>query len=427
MWKLLPSAIATPAELSMSVSLSDSLQNEDPESIFTYLWLSSDLKGKIESPQFYFSSEDGVEQALENLLITQGWRRYNWQHITQNDKSLLKYLPEYEAPIITAKTIDKLTGLPVANKEAYLSFPGEHFRFSQSSSNVNGIINFIPQKYFGSADMILQAVDNNIRIDLQNSFSQRNKNNYQPALEFNETHKEQLIKYSIGAQTLNYFQKPYLNRFTTPVNYDTSAFYGKPDNTYLLDNYTRFTTLEEVLREIVPEVRVRKYGAAYRFHVLNTPYKNYFEPDPLILLDGVPVKSADQILSYDPLKIRKLDVVSRRFFYRSAVYNGIVSFSTYDGNLPGFTINPDAIVINYKMLQLQREFYSPVYEAIEQKQNRIPDQRNVLLWKPDIKTENGNTKIRFFTSDMPGKYLIFINGITKEGDAGSAKFSFDVK
>jgi hypothetical protein len=419
--------LPTAANLSMSV-FSSEFQNEETENIYTYLWLSSELKGVIESPQFYFSSEKDAPLALENLLLTQGWRRYNWQNVLQGEKLYFEFLPEYEAPIVTAKTVDKITGLPAANKEAYLSIPGEYFRYSHNKSNQEGILNFVPQKYFGSADIVIQAADNDIRIDLINPFSKKSAKTPLPAFEFNEDQKEQLIKYNIGTQTLNYFQKNNLDKFLSPLDFDTTAFYGKPDNTYLLDNYTRFTTLEEVMREFIPEVRVRKFGERFRFHVLNIPYKNYFDAGPLVLLDGVPIKNIDALMNYDPFRIKKIDIVARKYFNHSAVYNGIVSYTTYDGNLQGFELNADAIVINHNMLQIQREFYSPVYESKDQKENRLPDQRNVLMWKPEIRiSENGKTQLKFFTSDVPGKYSIIINGVIKNGVVGSSRMNFNVR
>ena len=52
---------------------------------------------------------------------------------------------------------------------------------------------------------------------------------------------------------MNFNNKPALS-------IDTLAFYYEPYKTYLLDNYTRFTTMEEVLREYVVEVNVGKEG-----------------------------------------------------------------------------------------------------------------------------------------------------------------------
>jgi hypothetical protein len=49
----------------------------------TSLLLSSDLKGFIENPSWYFDTDaPNREQALDLLMLVQGWERYDWQTIT---------------------------------------------------------------------------------------------------------------------------------------------------------------------------------------------------------------------------------------------------------------------------------------------------------------------------------------------------------
>ena len=58
--------------------------------------------------------------------------------------------------------------------------------------------------------------------------------------------------------------------------------------------------------------------------------------DPLILLDGIPVFDVDKIIAYDPLKVRKLEVVAARYYRGPINAYRIVSLTTYSGDLPGF-------------------------------------------------------------------------------------------
>ena len=72
------------ANLSMSVYRVDSL-NLFPENILSYLWLSSDLKGKVESPEYYFANINAeTDRLLDNLMLTHGWRRFRWEDVLQN-------------------------------------------------------------------------------------------------------------------------------------------------------------------------------------------------------------------------------------------------------------------------------------------------------------------------------------------------------
>jgi len=57
-----------------------------------------------------------------------------------------------------------------------------------------------------------------------------------------------------------------------------------------------------------------------------------------------------------------------------------------------------------------------MYETPEQKNSRVPDFRNLLYWSPDIKIDGGEKKaVSFYTSDLEGRYLMKIQGISSDG------------
>ena len=50
--------------------------------IFSNILLTSDLKGYIEKPNYYFATEsEAVDKALDNLMLTQGYRRFTWKEV----------------------------------------------------------------------------------------------------------------------------------------------------------------------------------------------------------------------------------------------------------------------------------------------------------------------------------------------------------
>jgi hypothetical protein len=89
--------------------------------------------------------------------------------------------------------------------------------------------------------------------------------------------------------------------------------------------------------------------------------------------------------------------------------------------------DPNVIALEYEGLQMQREFYSPIYETDVQIKSRIPDFRNLLYWSPDLKTRaDGNTEISFYSSDREGRYIAVIQGMTTDGKTGSQSLQFEV-
>ncbi len=72
--------------------------------------------------------------------------------------------------------------------------------------------------------------------------------------------------------------------------------------------------MEEVMREYITDVAVRKRQGKFHFNVVNVPFHVSFDDDPLVLLDGVPVFDIDKIVAYDPLKVKKIEVIAKTVF-----------------------------------------------------------------------------------------------------------------
>ena len=143
--------------MSVAVYLTDSLQPVQEINLLNYLWLSSDLKGTIESPQYYFENPGAeVDKATDNLMLTQGWRRFKWEDVLKNTTPSFTFLPEHEGHIITGKVSPKIAGLPDTGINVYLSVPGKNFRFSNNTSSASGYIRFNVEKFYGSHEIIAQ-------------------------------------------------------------------------------------------------------------------------------------------------------------------------------------------------------------------------------------------------------------------------------
>jgi len=417
--------------LSMSVYLLDSLQAPESTDINSYLWLQSDLKGNIESPGYYFSnSGTEVEEATDNLLLTQGWRRFRWENNRQKQNKEAEFLPETEGHIINGRLIDKRNGQPAENITAYLSVPAEKPLFNTDISTKDGLVRFNVQNFYGGNEIVVQTnslTDSMYRIDIASPFSEKYSDKLQPVFQLAEKNAGLLVSHSMQAQVSNTYYADKQQNFLFPVSIDTMPFYGNPDHRFYLDDYTRFITMEEVMREYVADVRVRKNNNKFNFTITNSAFNNFFETNPLVLIDGVPVFDVDKMIAFDPLKIKRADVVTQKFYQGKLVHDGIISYSTYQGDLAGYQLDANALIVEYPGLQLQREFYSPVYETAAETSSRLPDFRNLLYWSPDVHTDrNGKKQLSFYTADIPGTYIVVVQGITADGLAGSKIVTFTV-
>lgn len=418
------------ANMSLAVYRIDSLQKETGSDIFSYLWLNTDLTGNIENPSYYFTTvNDTTTSGLDNLMLTHGWRRFKWADILQNKKPLFAFLPEVEGEIITGKIQDTSTREPLGNIAVFASVPGPYTQLYSSLSEKNGDIKFYTKNIVGPGELVVQAQEGDkhfYNIEINTPFSGKFAGTKLSPLSLSPGLKAALEVNSISAQIQRRYAADFLKRYTLP-DIDTSTFYGKPDEKYMLDDYTRFSTMEEVLREYIPGVIVGRSNRKFRLIVYDIQNKRLFRDNPLLLLDGVVVQDADRIMSYDPLKVRKIEVVTRRYYYGALVLDGIVNFVTYKGNMEEFEMDPRSVILDFEGMQLQREFYMPVYNTEEQKNSRLADFRNLLYWEPNVITnKNGEIQLQFYTSDMKGKYIGVIEGMTPDGKAGRGTFRFEV-
>lgn len=427
------------ADLSVSVYRLNGLSQAGPENIYEYLWLFSELNGTAGRPGEYFGkSSETVTEELNDLLMTSGWRKFDWQKAVQGEKPFFEYAPEYNGHIITGRVVNNLTGQPVGGVMIYLGVAGTRVQLAGCVSDSLGRIHFEMKDYYGAHQLVVQPNwerDSIYRIEIQSPFSEKFDRDPLPPLHLSAQSADELSDLHLDMQVLNAYSGSRMQQFA-PTGADTLPFYGHPYKTYLLDNYTRFTTMEEVMREYVAEVATRKRKGRYHFMTFNAPgfdlqkvqvTETMFRDDPLVLLDGIPVFDIDKIIAYDPLRVKKLEVVAQQYYFGPISAQGILSYTTYKGDLEGFRLDPRALVMDDEGLERQRIFYSPQYATQPEKASRLPDFRELLFWDPDVRTnEKGEATVSFYTGDLPGRYQVVVQGITGNGEAGNALFSFPV-
>jgi hypothetical protein len=424
--------LAAEANYSVSVFQSDSLQGSGEDDLASYLWLSSDLRGHIESPGFYFSNAVNSNDAADNLMLIQGWRRFKWEKILSAIEPVThSFIPEFAGHLIAARVTNIADGKLAPGVDCSISFPSTPFGFSVAKTDNNGVAYFEVKNYYGPGEIIIQAgrdLTSRYRVDVLTPFADEGQFRQMPSFLLAQKAEPVLTAKSIAMQAQNIYVADSIRRFSLPVMTDTFPFFGKPDYNYSLDEYKRFTTMEEVLREYVLPINVALRNGKLHMSMYDDLLRTVYTDEVLVLLDGVPLIDYQKIFLYDPLKVKRLQVIPRRYMLGGINYKGIASFETYHGKFDGFELTPGLISVDYDGLQLQREFYSPVYETTNQKQERVPDYRSTLYWNPDVSTNNtGQASLQFYTSDLPGKFLVVLQGFNTRGEPVYSTGSFTVE
>ena len=139
----------------ISLSVRDAAHTEylyDNGNIYTEMLLSSQIRGFVEDPAYYFEKNDEEHRrALDLLLMIQGWRRYNWQTMATPGIFKLSHMPEQTQLLIgevnTYMELDKQDGI----RDAGLAMTAEVMGDNTSSTSSENTDNATPMGTEGAA------------------------------------------------------------------------------------------------------------------------------------------------------------------------------------------------------------------------------------------------------------------------------------
>lgn len=150
-----------PVETTFSVAVRDAGTSPvlaRADNVLTNLLLSSDLKGFIEHPAYYFESNSPIRnKSLDLLMMTQGWRRYEWKQMAGVSPFKIIQWADKELTIDgTASSL--LQKKPVNNALVTMSlFNGDTSQSGTCMTDSAGVFNYALQDFYGDAQLILRS------------------------------------------------------------------------------------------------------------------------------------------------------------------------------------------------------------------------------------------------------------------------------
>ncbi|PWL38062.1 hypothetical protein DKG77_07145 [Flagellimonas aquimarina] len=196
-------------------------------------------------------------------------------------------------------------------------------------------------------------------------------------------------------------------------------------NTYVLDDYTRFSTIKETLIEVIELVWSKKIGRdEYTFQIKENDYDFYMKPDfsPLVVVDGVPVQNHNHLLEYNARNVKRIGFLRSKYILGSKIFQGILDIETFDGNYVSPYNGDHRIEVDlFKPLPIKNYFRQKYTIENKPYTDRILDFRHQLVWEPNFKLNSNTTTIDFFTSDITGEYEICLEGFTASGESISIR------
>ena len=436
----------------LSVAISNNgfaSQQLHAENIKSWMLVNSDLKGKIEQPGFYFSDEKkSTKYLLDVLLMTQGWRRFTWKQLAQEDFPKIEHLPEIGFNLKGHVTQEKSNKRRTS--KVFLSVMSEEFQFEEIETDELGNFFFPNLHFFDSTNLVLQA-----RKPFGNHKKQKKKKKNVGKLlgsklldiHLNEN-KIQAVNdlAKIPNNTFTESQiEAYLNQYER-LEYEKQDFDGwdielsdvivkakkKRKNMAPLERLDN--SVKDLNRRVFIDSLVYKHESGSVLQVLrdNPAVKitglPYHESVNLpIILDDVPVHP-DNIFIVHALSLEQVYLID--------VYDHMTAYHSNGPPGPGIVIytrayaKPESIkrhgVVNFTHpgYYKARAFYALDYEDKSYNKNQ-PDLRNTLYWNPNLK--NTNNEFSFFTCEEIGDYDVVVEGMTKRGIPVFGKYQIRVE
>ena len=441
-------ANAKPTVGSFSVSVIDESKVPFDESkettIISNLLLSSDLKGYIEDPNYYFTdiNEDRIRQ-LDILLLTQGWRRFEWKNILSNSFPNLAFEPETTMEI--SGRVKALNGKPVVGgKVTLFSSVGDVF-LMDTLTDVNGEFKFENLNFSDSTKFIVQARNEkdrkNVDIELNRIPAQLvTKNKNEPMLEVNVNRSilpylqnsknqfDELRRYGIIGKSIMLAEVKVVEKKPVLKNSSNLNGAGNADAIIKSEDLLNCPFLTQCIQGRVAGIIVSN-GIVYSARSMNSSFQG---PVPMqIVIDGMMVEP-EFISSINPLDVESIEVLKSGA--NTAIYGmrgggGVLVINTKRGetNKDYRNYAPGIISYNPKGLYKGREFYSPDY-ADPKINTKMADLRTTIYWNPNIVSDStGKASVEFFNGDGIGKYKAIVEGVDINGKIGRKIYKYTVK
>lgn len=411
---------AVPADLSLAVLNYDNPE-DDPfnTNIVQYLNLISDLKGYVEDPSFYFSNSDPLaDKALDNLMITQGWRRFDWNEVIAGRYQEMKYNVEKKITI-EGKITREFFELPLPDCEVRLSVLNRYNDVFYTRSARDGSFKFDNLVYNDTVDVRIEANRptgrKNLVIVLPETTQEPVYNFYgnffltTESARNNKAYRTKMHQETLKKMKEEEIREANRNKIT--------GIYSKADNVIRSEDIPEgYNNVLQVLQGRVPGVDVQ--GQRVIIRGVKTFYGS---TDPLYIIDGVPVDGVQSILNIPVQDVDRIEILKgpSTAIYGSRGANGVIAVYTKRGE---FMVKGR---IDFQMLgyATPRKFYMPKFDYKEDTMNKLM----TLNWVPDIKTdENGQISIKQKLPENIEKITLVIEGLTADGKPGASKIVFDL-
>ncbi len=453
---------STYANLSLSITDANTSENAQ-NNIISHLLLNGDLSGKVFKSAYYFSSNaDSVSNHLDLVMLTNGWRKYNWDTILNSQESNLNYPKDTTYQILNGKVLDyanrkvkkpetinlifvakdssnNMITVPILEDGSFASSNAMLYDTTKIYFKINGSTpasnkNVIINSDFVKPDLLLQA--NQIKSSTDTAGFYKLQYIIREQAKLDSLNKRNTLK------EVTVFSKQKARIKELDRKYTFGAFSGEAIAAFdmsTLENASHTIDIFDFLTGKVPGLEVgNAIGGIASEGVIN-----YRGGTPSFFLNEMPIPTS-QLRDINVSNIAYVKVFSNFVGGLSNSFSTSIGETMVNGKIKigsSMTNNhasSSAIVMytkkgddlftssknftpngldykSYSGYVGYKEFYSPNYA--EKTANYALDLRSTLLWDPWITLDKFNQKVRisFYNNDVTAAFRLVLEGMDGKG------------
>jgi len=335
-------------------------------------------------------------------------------------------MTENKGIILSGTVTDKKTSEPAAEVTVYLTIPDSVPGFQYYQTRKDGRFYFLLEDYNGPVLAVVQCFGNapaqRLKITMDGLFAEPGTMPEFIQQPFPEEFTRN-IRRNIDVIT---FQKIFGQdkiKLVPPAikKKELSPYYGNPTRTVDPQLFIDLPNFTEISRELLPGVKFRNYNNEPSLQVINNSMHTYFTENPLILIDGIPIRDLNVIKDMGTADIERIDICQNERFYGDLRFPGVVALYTTKADYSRLPESDQLIRMNLETIQLH-----PIITEPEIREPGIPDLRQDIYWNPSVVPDE-ILPVKCITSSIIGQFKLVVRGRLKNGNLIYSEKQFEVK
>ena len=381
----------------------------------------SNIEATIKIDEMFLKEIDG------NILVSVAQTDSSFESSTYlwNSENGKEGMEEKKGIIISGTITDKRMSQLATDIMVYLTIPDSIPGFQYYKTGSDGRFYFLLDNYYGSVQAFVQCFSKTptqrLKITIDEFFSQPGvipRLRQQPISEemkssINRNIEAVTFQKIFGQVKLNFLIPEEKKNESYPY-YGLSSYTSNPQLFIDLPNFS------EISKELLPGVKFRNYNNEPTLQVIDNGMNSYFDENPLILIDGIPISDLNVIKDMGTSDIKLVEVCQSERFYGDLRFPGVVAIYTIKADYSRIPISDQFLRLKLDAIQVPCSLAEPVIT-----ESTIPDLRQVLFWSP-MTEPKGNVSVKCRTSSILGQFKLVVRGKLKNGTLFFAEKQFEV-